>query len=128
MAYHSTPHSTTGYSFFFLLHGRKMVTPANENLRAKVPKPTQGPEQQIENLTFRLRQSHKSVAKANIKSHSSNKQRYDRHRNFAISKSDTISIFTTQLESPNCQKVSFFMDEPISSKAKLSELNIINNH
>jgi len=56
-----------------------MFTPANENLRAKVPKPTQGPEQQIENLKARLRQAYKSVAKANNKSRAANKQRYDRH-------------------------------------------------
>jgi transposase InsO family protein len=56
MAYHSTPHSTTGSSPFFLLHDRKMVTPANENLKAKVPKPTQALEQQLEDLKSRLKQ------------------------------------------------------------------------
>jgi hypothetical protein len=30
----------TCYSPFFLLHGREMVTPANDNLPAKIPKPT----------------------------------------------------------------------------------------
>ena len=54
-----------------------MVTTANENLRAKVPRPTQGPEQ-IENLKARLRHAYKAVAKANRKSHAANKQRYDR--------------------------------------------------
>jgi len=74
MAYHFTPHSTTGYILFFLLRGREMFTPVNENLRAKVPKPTQGPEQQIENLKARLRQAYKSVAKTNRNSCAENKQ------------------------------------------------------
>ena len=34
-----------------------MVTPVNGNLRANVPKPTQGPEQQIENLKAGLRRA-----------------------------------------------------------------------
>ena len=55
-----------------------MVTTANENLRAKVPRPTQGPEQQVEQLKARLRHAYKAVAKTNRKSHAANKQRYDR--------------------------------------------------
>jgi hypothetical protein len=39
MAYRATHHSTTACSFFFLLHGREMVLPSNENLKGKVSRP-----------------------------------------------------------------------------------------
>ena len=80
-------HSTRGYSPFFLLHGREIVTPANKNPRAKTPKATQGPEQQVVSLKARLRQAYMAVNKANRKSHMANKKRYDRrpkHHSFNV--------------------------------------------
>jgi len=87
LAYRATPHSTTGYSPFFLLHGREMIAPANEDLRPKVAKPTQGPEQLVESLKASLRQAYQTVDKANRRSHVANKKRYDRrakHRTFEV--------------------------------------------
>ena len=36
MAYRATPNSVTGYSPFYLLHGREMEIPNNDNLKARV--------------------------------------------------------------------------------------------
>jgi hypothetical protein len=55
-----------------------MVTPANENLKAKFPKQTQALEHQLEDLKARLKAAFKAVALANRKSHKANKIRYDR--------------------------------------------------
>jgi hypothetical protein len=52
-----------------------MVTPANENLKAKISKPTQALEQQLEDLKARLKAAFKAVALANRKSHKANKNR-----------------------------------------------------
>jgi hypothetical protein len=36
MAYRETPHGTHGFSPFYLLHGREMVLPTSEALKAKL--------------------------------------------------------------------------------------------
>jgi hypothetical protein len=41
MAYRETPNTTTKYSPFYLLHGREMPLPTNENLKAKIQKKIQ---------------------------------------------------------------------------------------
>jgi len=87
LAYRATPNFTTGYSLFFLLHDREMITPANEYLRPKVPKPAQCPEQLVESLKASVRQAYQTVAKANWRSHVANKKRYDRrakYRSFEV--------------------------------------------
>jgi transposase InsO family protein len=38
MSHRATPHTTTGYSPFYLLHGREMILPRTENLKARLPK------------------------------------------------------------------------------------------
>lgn len=96
-----------GYSAFFLLHGREMVTPVNENLRAKIPKPTQGPVQLNESLKSCLRQAYKAVAKANRRSHMANMERYDRRALM----SEIASTSTTQLGSQDYLK-SFILCGP----------------
>jgi len=40
MSYRATPHTTMGYSPFYLLHGREMVLPSTENLKARPLKTT----------------------------------------------------------------------------------------
>ena len=95
-----------------------MVTPANDNLRSKVPRPTQGPEQTA-HLKPRLRHAYKAVAKANRKAHAANKQCYDRRakrRSFKVG--DYVYIYN-QLGNQGCQKSSTFWTSPLIVTAKL---------
>jgi hypothetical protein len=64
-----------------------MVISANENLRPKIPKPTQKPEQLVASLKASLRQANWAVAKANRRSHVTNKKLYYKranHRSFQV--------------------------------------------
>jgi hypothetical protein len=97
MAYHSTPHTTTGYSPYYFLHGREMTTPATENLKAKVPRPTKPLEEQLENLKAWLKMAYKTVAAANKRAHRANKDRYDARRVCAhLRKEITFTYITRQ--------------------------------
>jgi hypothetical protein len=77
-AYRSTPNTTTGFSPYYLLHGRDMVLPNSNDLKAKVPKENSGHDSRLENLKSSLRLAYKLVKKANTNSHLKNKGLYDR--------------------------------------------------
>jgi hypothetical protein len=61
MAYRATPNTTTKYGPFYLLHGREMPLPTNENLKAKISKENPSHSQRLENLKARLRAAYKLV-------------------------------------------------------------------
>jgi len=78
MAHRATPHCTTGFSPFYLLHGREMILPSHEYLKAGVSGENLDHKRQIENLKNSLKTAYKTVAKANRSSHQNNKKLYDR--------------------------------------------------
>jgi len=78
MAYRETSNTTTGYSQFFLLHGREMTLASNENLKAKLSKPDHNLSQRMEHLRATLEQAYKAADIANKRSHQTNKEYYDR--------------------------------------------------
>jgi hypothetical protein len=41
MAYQATPNTTTGFSPFYLLHGREMNLPTSDDLKTKLPQKVQ---------------------------------------------------------------------------------------
>jgi hypothetical protein len=77
MAYRTTPNTLTGYSPFYLLHGREIVLPGNENLKAKISTENLDHKRRLESLKSSLKLAYKAVARANRKSHD-NKKRYHR--------------------------------------------------
>jgi hypothetical protein len=83
----------------------------------KIPNPTQKPEQLIETLKASLRQAYRAVAKANIRSHVTNKKLYDKsakHRSCDIG--SYVYLF-------NPKKFFTIWSGPFRVMAKLSDLN-----
>lgn len=80
MAYRATPHSTTGYSPFYLLHGREMVLPNEWDLKAKVSPGIQDVDQvqRLDNLNSSLMRAYKEVRINNRKMYQKNKAYYDK--------------------------------------------------
>jgi hypothetical protein len=83
MAYRATPHSTTGYSPFHLLHGTEMILPSSDDLKAKLSEEVKDYDhaRRLENLKFSLKKACQFVKKNNRKSHLNNKRLYDRKAN-----------------------------------------------
>ena len=75
MAYRATPHSTTHYSPFYLLHGREMVLPNEGDLKAKISPDIQDVDQvqRLENLKSSLLKAYKEVKLNNRKGNQKNK-------------------------------------------------------
>ena len=78
MAYRATPNSVTGYNPFYLLHGREMVLPSSDNLKAKISQENPDHKRRLESLKSSLKLAYQAVAKANRTSHLNNKRLYDR--------------------------------------------------
>jgi hypothetical protein len=55
MAFRATRNTVTRYSTFYLLHGREMVLPGNENLKAKISTEKSGHKRRLESLKYSLR-------------------------------------------------------------------------
>ena len=124
MAYRATPIVTTGYSPFFLLHGREMSLPSNEELNAKVESTDQNIKQRIDNLRTSLKQAYKAVNEASRKSQKRNKKHYDRRaksRSFAYG--DYVYLHNPARKPGLSRKFHKYWVGPYKVTAKVSELS-----
>ena len=97
MAYRATPHGTSVYSPYYLLHGRKMILPTSQDLRAKLSPDVRETEyaRKLENLKSTLKAAYKSVRENSYNSHVTNKMYFDRRakgRNFKAG--DIVYLFS----------------------------------
>ena len=126
MAYRATPHSTTGYSPFRLLHGRDMILPSSDDLKVKLSEDVKDQDhaKRLENLKFSLEKAYKLLKKNNRKSHLNNKRLYDRKaklRSFEIG--DLVYLYNPAKKPGLCRKFHKPWTGPFKVTAKLSDLN-----
>ena len=78
MAHRATPSTVTGYSPFYLLHGREMQLPNQEDLKAKISSQPLDHSQRLKTLKASLNLAYKTVRQANRQAQRNNKRLYDR--------------------------------------------------
>jgi hypothetical protein len=124
MAHRATPHTTTGYSPFYLLHGREMTLPDNDNLKPQLAKENSDLERRLENLKSNLRLAYEVVAESNKKSHQVNKQYYERkakQRDFEVN--DLVYLYSPTKKSGLTNKFFKPWHGPYLITKKLPALN-----
>jgi hypothetical protein len=124
MDYRATPNSVTGYSPFFLLHGREMEIPNNGNLKTRISSENLSQKRSLENLKASLNLAYKLVAKASRKAHQNNKRLYDRRakvRNFE--KNDLFYLYNPSKKPGLTRKFHKPWAGPFKIVKKISDLN-----
>jgi transposase InsO family protein len=126
MAYRATPHSTTKYSPFYLLHGREMNLPTQDDLEAKLSAEAQSSEHstKLENLKSCLKKAYEIVRTNNQQSHRQNKKYYDKkakERKFNVE--DLVYLFSPARKPGKCQKFKRVWQGPFKVLEKISDLN-----
>jgi hypothetical protein len=124
MAYRATPNIVTGYSPFFLLHGREMEIPGNDVLKARVVTENPDLNRRLESLKANLKTAYKLAAETNRKTQQANKRLYDREakeRHFNIS--DMVYLYRPAIKPGLTRKFHRPWAGPYQITRKTSELN-----
>jgi transposase InsO family protein len=124
MAYRATPNTVTGYSPFYLMHGREMLLPSSDNLKAKISKLPLDHTQRLQNLKDSLKLAYKTVRQANRKSRRKNKKLYDRKAKLrSFQKGDFVYLFNPAVKPGLSRKFHKPWSGPYRITAKISDLN-----
>jgi transposase InsO family protein len=126
MAHRGTPSCSTGYSPYYLLHGREMKIPTEDDLTAKLSPEAQNADfaHRLEDLKSNLRKAFEIVRQNNKKSHQTNKSRYDkRAKERTFEMGDIVYLFSPAKKTGQCQKFRKFWAGPYKITGRLSELN-----
>lgn len=81
MAYNTSPHSTTGFTPFFLTHGHEARMPANVLLPNNTPSSSTpgSPADYVAQLTQKLQSAFRSAEQNRDSAHNQQKRQYDKH-------------------------------------------------
>jgi transposase InsO family protein len=128
MAYRNTPHGVNRYSPYYMLHGREMVIPSMQSLRAKLSPEIRDTDHapRFENLKANMRRAHKLARQYSSQSHNANKQYYDRsakHREFAVG--DIVYLYNPVVKVGLSAKFRKPWVGPFKVVAKRSDLNYV---
>jgi hypothetical protein len=126
MAYRGTPHGTHGFSPFYLLHGREMILPTSQGLKAKLTAEVRETENvhRLEKLKSTLQSAYKTVRKNNCKSHDTNKRYYDqRAKERQFGPGEIVYLFNPARKPGQSSKCFFAWQGPYKVTARLSKLN-----
>jgi hypothetical protein len=89
MAFRNSPHGTSKFTPFYMLHGREMVLPSLQDLKAKIGPEIRNSEHapRLENLKTNMRSAYKLAREHARRVHTTSKRYYDRgarDRNFPV--------------------------------------------
>jgi hypothetical protein len=124
MAYRATPNSVTGFSPYYLLHGREVEIPNNDALKARVATGNPDVDQYLNTLKANLKRAYKVVAKSNRRSHQHNKQLYDRKakiRTFKVN--DLVYLYLPVIKPGLTKKFARKWAGPLKVTKKISDLH-----
>jgi len=116
----------SGYSPFYLLHGREMVLENEGDLKAKISPDIQDIDhvQRSENLKSSLKKAYKEVRFNNRIAHQKNKACYNKkakERKFEVN--DEVYLFCPTRKQGRCHKFRCFWQGPFIVVQKFSDLN-----
>jgi hypothetical protein len=124
MAYRATPNTVTGYSPFYLLHGREMMLPGSDDLRAKVLKMSLDQDQLLQNLKSSLRMAYKEIGHSNQRSHLKNKRLYDQKAKIrSFEKGDLVYLYNPAVKRGLSRKFHRAWFGPHRVTTKVTDLN-----
>ena len=126
MAYRAMPHSTTKYSPYYLVYGREMRLPIEDDWKpssGNVNTTEDEHEQHVSELAERLREANKTAGQQSKMSHDTAKRYYDRHTKMEqFKKGDYVYVHNPVHKRGKAKKFSYQYDGPFEVEQKISSL------
>ena len=125
MAYRAMPHCSTKCSPYYLVFGRDMRLPIEDDWRPKVTKPCiEGDyEEHVKTLALRLREANEAAGKHSKQSHLSSKEYYDRRTRLEqFRKGDLVYLYDPAYKRGKSRKFEYQYKGTYEVEAKVSPL------